>query len=97
MIKYSIISKACLISGVLFWPLPGVALPPDPERAFVAETCDAALARLHEAEAGSPLISAVEMATVVSRAQAQAVRLCGPNYDKMTDSARETAPVSKGE
>lgn len=55
---------------------PLMALPPDPQRPFVAQDCPAALARLAEAEAGNPLISAPEMAEVVLSARAQAQRLC---------------------
>lgn len=60
----------------IFWTAPLMALPPDPQRPFVAQDCPAALARLAEAEAGNPLISNTEMAEVVLNARAQAKRLC---------------------
>ncbi len=67
-----------LFTGVfsVCWMGPVMALPPDPQRPFVAQDCPAALARLAEAEAGNPLISKPEMAEVVLRAKAQAKRLC---------------------
>ena len=71
----------------IFWTAPLMALPPDPQRPFVAQDCPAALARLAEAEAGNPLISNTEMAEVVLKARAQAKRLC---------PASETHSLHKG-
>lgn len=55
------------------------ALPPNPQRPFTAQTCEEALLRYREAEAGSPLISAVENAEVLAGARAQVRRLCKLN------------------
>lgn len=52
------------------------ALPPNPQRPFTARTCEEALQRYREAEAGSPLISAIENAEVLAAARAQVRRLC---------------------
>jgi hypothetical protein len=57
--------------------VPAGAVPPDPQRPFIARTCDAALARLDEARQGSPLISAAEMAEIVIQARVRARQLCG--------------------
>jgi len=65
------------------------ALPPDPQRAFTAQSCDAALARLAEARTGSPLISAAELQDVQTQARQQAARLCGAGYDQMSDHSSE--------
>jgi len=51
-------------------------LPQNPQRPFAAQTCGAALARLAEAEEGSPLISARERAQVLQKARHQAEKLC---------------------
>ena len=70
-------SAACCLAPCVA-AAPAQALPPDPERPFEARTCAEARARLAEARAGNPLISAEEMAQVVARAEAQVARLCGP-------------------
>lgn len=56
-----------------------LALPPNPQRPFTARTCEEALLRYREAEAGSPLISAIENAEVLAGARAQVRRLCKRN------------------
>jgi len=48
-----------------------------------AKTCEQALARLHEARLGSPIISAAENREVLRRALEVAERLCGK--DKVND------------
>ena len=53
-----------------------LALPPDPQRSFEAKTCEAAKARYHEAQAGSPLVSEAENAKVLAQAEAQVRKLC---------------------
>lgn len=53
------------------------ALPANPECPLAAQTCEAALLRLAEAQAGSPLISAEEQVQILRVARADAVRLCG--------------------
>lgn len=58
-------------------PAAGLALPPDPQRPFDARTCEEAMARYREAQAGSPLISDEENAEVLARARVQVYRLCG--------------------
>ncbi len=55
------------------------ALPPNPQRPFTARTCEEALLRYREAQAGSPLISPIENAEVLAGARAQVRRLCKPN------------------
>ena len=65
------------------------AVPPDPQRAFTAQNCAAALVRLTEAQTGSPLISAAESHDVQTQARLQAARLCGAGYDQMTDHSSE--------
>lgn len=74
----------------------GLALPPDPQRPFVARTCAEATARLHEAKMGNPLISKAEMEEVVAQAQAQAEALCGPGGEQTTDQENLTSPGGKG-
>lgn len=68
-----------LMAGLAMSSLAGaaLALPPDPQRAFEAQTCAEAQARHAEAEAGSPLISQAENAAVLAQAVAQMRRLCG--------------------
>lgn len=60
---------------------PSRALPADPLRPFVAETCEEARARLEEARQGSPLVSEQENAEALRLAQEQVLRLCGPDAD----------------
>jgi len=88
---WTTLCATALLSGVfaVFWTAPLMALPPDPQRPFTAQDCPAALARLAEAEAGNPLISAPEMAEVVLCARAQVNRLCPPSEAHPT----ETGPV----
>ena len=88
---------AVLLVGL--YPGGGQALPPDPQRPFTATSCDAAMARLHEALAGSPLISAAEMAEVTTLACAQAERLCGADAVKemMSGPDEITATAEKGD
>ena len=77
-IDFGIVRSAafCLVPCVV--APPALALPPNPERPVEARTCVEARARLAEARAGNPLISAEEMVQVVARAEAQVARLCGP-------------------
>jgi hypothetical protein len=88
---------AVLLVGL--YPGGGLALPPDPQRPFMATSCDAAMIRLHEALAGSPLISAAEMAEVTALACAQAERLCGADAVKeMVNGPGDlTVPAVKGD
>jgi len=67
---------------------PALALPPDPQRAMEAGTCEAAKARYREAQSGSPLISPAENAAVLARAAEQMRQLCGtdaPAWKKTQD------------
>ena len=65
-------------------PQPAQPYPKDPQRPMNAKTCEQALARLHEARLGSPIISAVENQDVLRKALAVAERLCGK--DKVNES-----------
>ena len=55
---------------------PAQALPPDPQRAFEAQSCAEAQIRYREAVRGSPLISPAEATTALRRAALQLARLC---------------------
>lgn len=70
--------------------LPVHALPANPERPLAAQTCEAALMRLVEAQAGSALISAEEQTQILSVARADAVRLCGADQ---IDGSLQTDPA----
>jgi hypothetical protein len=65
-------------------PQPVQSYPPNPQRPMNAKTCEQALARLHEARLGSPIISAAENQEVLRKALEVAERLCGK--DKVNDS-----------
>ena len=64
-------------------PQPVQSYPRNPQRPMNAKTCEQALARLHEARLGSPIISAAENREVLRRALEVAERLCGK--DKVND------------
>lgn len=69
---------------------PGLALPPDPQRAFTATDCSSAQARLSEARQGNPLISDAETQDILIKAQAQALHLCAtPTTDPTIAPATE--------
>lgn len=51
-------------------------VPRNPERPFNAKTCEEAMARLREAERGSPLVSKRRNTQLVAQAQAQVEKLC---------------------
>jgi hypothetical protein len=74
------------------------ALPPDPQRAFDAATCEEARVRHAEALAGSPLISQEENAEVLVLAEAQLARLCDPGPDNYRKRVTQSPniPVSSG-
>ncbi len=72
------LSAAVLLATAMFGNCAS-ALPPNPQRPFTARTCDEALLRYWEAQAGSPLISAIENAEVLAGALAQVRRLCTLN------------------
>lgn len=89
---WSAVWPAAWIAGVCASPL--MALPPDPQRPFVAQDCPTALARLDEANLGNPLLSPNEMTQVVARARAQARRLCaGPALPDMSKIAPLPEPA----
>lgn len=56
-----------------------MSLPPNPERPNNAKTCAEAMARLLEAEQGSPLVSRQQNAEILEQARAVAAKLC-PEY-----------------
>ncbi len=62
------------------------ALPANPQRPLAAQTCDAALARLAEAQIGSPLVPASSHAQLLRIAQADVVRLCDAGHVNRRDS-----------
>ena len=66
------------------------AMPPNPQRAFTATTCHAAILRYCEALQGSPLISAAESAAIERQARAEMIRLCDPD----TGAAPPPQPLS---
>lgn len=68
------------------------ALPPNPQRPFTARTCEEALLRYREAEAGNPLISAIENAEVLAGARAQVRRLCKEVPKDDSTSASDDCP-----
>lgn len=67
------IATAALFSAVTS---AAFAVPPAPDRPLAAQTCDVAMTRLAEAQAGSPLLSPDEQAQVLRVAQADVARLC---------------------
>lgn len=72
------LGRVGLVAGLCLGAAMGAAwaVPPDPQRAFEAQTCAQAQSRLIEARNGNPLISAEEMHQVVLKAHAQVARLC---------------------
>jgi hypothetical protein len=87
-----------LVAGLTMSSLAGaaLALPPNPQRAFEAQTCAEAQARHAEAEAGSPLISQAENAAVLAQAVAQMRRLCGIPSQNLEKPWNRPKPVPEG-
>lgn len=92
------ITAAALLSAVAS---VAVAVPADPGRPLVAQTCSVAMTRLVEAQSGSPLLSADEQAQILRMARADVARLCdggqrdgllqdpsAPNPDEFRDADR---------
>jgi hypothetical protein len=56
--------------------MANAGMPVNPERPLSVETCEEALKRLKEAEAGSPLVSREENRKILEKAKAKAAELC---------------------
>lgn len=55
---------------------PSLALPANPQRPLAEQTCEAALARLAEAQIGSPLVPVESHPQLLAIARADVARLC---------------------
>lgn len=91
----TVIVCVTLVAGLRLVPVQ--ALPPDPQRPFVAQTCAEAMARHAEALAGSSLISQAENAAVLVLAGAQVARLCEPKAGAMAPETPRNRPKGLSE
>lgn len=74
--KAAVMACIAAMPGGLFLK-QAMAFPRNPERPMNATTCEEAMARLREAERGSPLVSAQTNREILAKARKIAIRLCG--------------------